>query len=371
MQEIRSGGTPGGPAGRAGGATPAARGPTHAADRVHRKEREVAEIERTAARSSLPLAAIVAAGGMGETRVAAEVARRLADDHRDGVFFVALEAARSAGQAVTAVADAMALAFFGPRTPLDQLLDHLADKRVLVVLDNFEHLLDDPEGTELVTGLLARGPGASVLTTSRERLNLRAEWVHDLDPMELPGNEDAQRDADAVVLFLQSALRAGVDAEPDLRDVVRVCRLTGGMPLALELAASWLRGPHRRGDRRGARRRHRPARGAPARPARAAPQPAQHVRRVLATTLGAGERGPEAAGDVPRGIPTGGGAGRGGREPAAPAHAGQPVVPATGRDRPVHAAPSHVAVPPSRGSGGRGDPRHGRPARRLLRRLPA
>ncbi|MDZ7708466.1 MAG: BTAD domain-containing putative transcriptional regulator [Trueperaceae bacterium] len=241
VQEIRSGGTPGGPAAaRAAPRRPPAVLPTPPTEFIGR-EREVAEISGRLRDPACRLLSIVAAGGMGKTRVAAEVARRLADDHHDGVFFVALEAARSAGQAVTAVADAMALAFFGPRTPLDQLLDHLADKRLLLVLDNFEHLLDDPEGTELVTGLLARAPGASVLTTSRERLNLRAEWVHDLDPMELPGNEDAQRDADAVVLFLQSALRAGVDAEPDLPDVVRVCRLTGGMPLALELAASWLR----------------------------------------------------------------------------------------------------------------------------------
>lgn len=214
--------------------------PTSATEFVGR-EREVAEVAMRLRDPACRLLSIVAAGGMGKSRVAIEAARRLASETEHGVVFVPLEAVNSAALVPTAVADPLSLAFFGSRAPRDQLLDHLAGRRMLLVLDNFEHLLDDPEGPGLVTEMLERAPGVRVLCTSRERLNLRAEWVYDLDAMELPEEGEARPGADAVALFLQAARRARGDLEPDLDDVVRICRLVDGMPLALELAASWLR----------------------------------------------------------------------------------------------------------------------------------
>ena len=122
------------------------------------------------------------------------------------------------------------------------LRSYLKNKEMLLVLDNLEHLLS---GIQLVGELLEHAPHIKLLATSRERLNLQAEWVYDLFGLEVPeaANQAAQ-DCDAIKLFAQRASSVRHDfilESASLPTIVHICQLVRGMPLAIELAASWLR----------------------------------------------------------------------------------------------------------------------------------
>nr|HMN30761.1 hypothetical protein [Caldilineaceae bacterium] len=127
------------------------------------------------------------------------------------------------------------------RLPQQQLLDYLAQKRLLLVLDNVEHLLDS---VDLVDTLLQAAPHLRMLTTSRERLHLSSEIVFTLDAMAFPTWE-TPREAlsySAVQLFVETAqrVRPAFTVDPtDVQYVARICRLVGGMPLGIILAAAW------------------------------------------------------------------------------------------------------------------------------------
>ena len=195
------------------------------------------------------LLTLVGPGGIGKTRLAVEVAQRLVDaqpdtgDFPDGVVFVALAAVDSVSGAVAAIAAALGYHFQGQDGAQQQLLDFLRPRQMLIVLDNVEQLLD---GAGLLSALLAAAPGIHLLVTTREALNLQEAWFHPLAGLAFPDQtgELAQPIAayDAVQLFVQSARRARSDfaLAEDEESVVRICRLVGGMPLALELAAAWL-----------------------------------------------------------------------------------------------------------------------------------
>jgi predicted ATPase len=139
------------------------------------------------------------------------------------------------------VADALGFIFYEGVEPQQQLLDYLRDRQLLLVMDNYEHLSD---GAGLVSDVLCSAPEVKVLATSRARLNVQGEQLFHLSGMEFPDwetPEDAARYS-AVQLFLQSARRARAGFEltsDDLTYLTRICRLVGGMPLALVLAAAW------------------------------------------------------------------------------------------------------------------------------------
>ena len=140
---------------------------------------------------------------------------------------------------VTAV---LGFTFYGGGEPQEQLLDYLQGKQLLLVMDNYEHLLD---GVGLVSELLGKAPAVKVLATSRAGLNVQGEQLFHLAGMDFPDWETPQDAArySAVQLFLQSARRARAGFElssDDLTYLTRICRLVGGMPLALVLAAAWV-----------------------------------------------------------------------------------------------------------------------------------
>jgi predicted ATPase/Flp pilus assembly protein TadD len=119
---------------------------------------------------------------------------------------------------------------------------HLANKRVLLILDNFEHLLD---GSILLLDLLRAAPGLKIIVTSREPLKLSGERVFRLDGLPFPGNSqtsDAQK-YEAVELFIARALRTQPKFDPSLHiaDIAAICRVLEGFPLAIEMAVAWLR----------------------------------------------------------------------------------------------------------------------------------
>jgi predicted ATPase/transcriptional regulator with XRE-family HTH domain len=189
-------------------------------------------------------------GGIGKTRLAIEATARHAAGFADGAAFVALAPVAAPDLIAPAIADALGFSFYGQANPTGQLIDFLQEKALLLLLDNFEHLVD---GADFLVELLQRAPQIKVIVTSRERLNLQGEWVIELQGLPLPRNVDGWKngeplagfdDSAAVALFLQTARRthAGFTLAPaDRIAVARICRLVEGMPLGIELAAAWVR----------------------------------------------------------------------------------------------------------------------------------
>lgn len=181
-------------------------------------------------------------GGMGKTRLALSVAESQLGAFADGVWFVALAPLSHSALIVPAVAEALGLSLARAADPKAKLLEHLRGREMLLVLDNFEHLVD---GAALVAELLNEAPQLRALVTSRERLRLQAEWVLDLQGLGYPPGYDleAVRRSSAVRLFVERANRAWPQfaLTPEVAPaVLRVCQLVQGLPLGLELAAAWV-----------------------------------------------------------------------------------------------------------------------------------
>lgn len=208
-------------------------------------------VERPAEQASLAehlaapqrrLISLVGPGGIGKTRLALQSAAEHALAFDDGVCVVPLAALTAAAQIPRAILAALGITPEGP-DPQRQLTRALETSDLLLLLDSFEHLI---EGAELVAALLRATDRLTVLITSRQRLHLQAEWVVPLGGMPLPpdGPTEQIAQAGAVRLFLSYARRADPlfqRAPPDLQAIARICRLVGGVPLAIELAAAWVR----------------------------------------------------------------------------------------------------------------------------------
>jgi predicted ATPase/DNA-binding CsgD family transcriptional regulator len=206
------------------------------------RQRELDELAALLSDGHTHLVTILAPGGMGKTRLALETARTQIGRFVDGVFFVPLAPLSAVNDIVTAIAEIIGFTFHGEVNPAQQLIDFLKDRAILLVLDNFEHLL---AGAPLVAELVQAAPAVRVLTTSLERLNLHAEIVYMLAGLDFPTWEtpDDALEYDAVILFVQSAFRTRPDfvlQAEDLDFLARICRLTAGMPLGIELAAGWV-----------------------------------------------------------------------------------------------------------------------------------
>ncbi len=206
------------------------------------REAELTELARLLADPDVRLLTVLGTGGMGKTRLALEAAAAELDNFEDGVFFVSLAPLQSLEAVVPTVAEALDFAFYEGGEPRQQLLDYLQHKAKLIVMDNFEHLLD---GVDLVSDIMRTAPHVKVLSTSRARLKVQGEHLFHLAGMDFPDWETPEDalDYSAVKLFLQSArrVRPGFElAAADLKYVARICRLVQGMPLGILLAAAWL-----------------------------------------------------------------------------------------------------------------------------------
>ncbi|MFN8440336.1 MAG: tetratricopeptide repeat protein [Caldilineaceae bacterium] len=195
------------------------------------------------------LVTLIGSGGIGKTRLAIAVGEAHQKSFADGVFFVSLVDVSPADRLVTAIANALEFTLYRrEEEPLQQLLTYLSNKQLLLILDNFEHLLD---AASLVGTILNRTTGVKVLATSRERLNVEGEWLVEVPGLAYPrpnqplgANEPLLIDYSAVELFVRSAQRVNASFALDAQNqpaVVKICQLVEGMPLALELAATWMR----------------------------------------------------------------------------------------------------------------------------------
>ncbi|MBI3960425.1 MAG: tetratricopeptide repeat protein [Chloroflexi bacterium] len=204
------------------------------------REMELSELIALLARPDVRLATVVAPGGMGKSRLAIEAARRLSGEYPDGVWFLSLVGVNEASQMLSALVQLLD-APMGQGDALAAILRFLAPRRLLLVLDNFEQLA--AHATILVE--IAQGvPGVKLLVTSRVRLNLREEWAFLLEGL---GTESVgallAAPGEATRLFVERAQQVHPDFAPavEATSIVAICRAVEGMPLGIELAASWLR----------------------------------------------------------------------------------------------------------------------------------
>jgi DNA-binding SARP family transcriptional activator/predicted ATPase len=214
-----------------------------------RKE-ELAELAQMIATPERRCISLVGPGGIGKTRLALEVAEQNKNEFVHGAAFIPLVSVRSSQAAVSAIASGIDFAFYGQDDPKLQLLNYLGTKRMLIILDNVEHLLaggsDQVPITDLTVEILRQAPQVKLLITSREALNVGEEWIyeiHGLDFPEIEGMETADKFS-SMALFVQHARRVRPGFEMDGGNKVslaRLCRLVEGMPLAIELAATWVR----------------------------------------------------------------------------------------------------------------------------------
>jgi predicted ATPase/DNA-binding SARP family transcriptional activator len=206
---------------------------------------ELQELRELLAQSDCRLLTILGAGGVGKTRVALQAATRLHNMFEAGIHVVLLEALTSPTLIAPKIIEVLGLSLQSAQEPLEYLKAQLADKQLLLVLDNFEHLIS---GASLLPELLEACPHLKLLVTSRERLKLEGEWLLPLEGLSYPKDANTTLEQvlsyDAVHLFLGRAKRLQPRfalTNADIPPLLEICRLVDGFPLGLELAAPWVR----------------------------------------------------------------------------------------------------------------------------------
>jgi predicted ATPase/class 3 adenylate cyclase len=207
------------------------------------REKEVAEVCERLLRPEVRLLTLTGAGGTGKTRLGLQAAAELTQEFKEGVFFVSLAAIRDPELVVGAVAGTLGVKEAGGQALLESLEDYLREKRILLVVDNFEHLL---EAAPVVTELLSAAPNLNVLATSRISLRLYGEHEYSVPPLALPDPErspsvESLTHYEAVRLFMERAQAAKADfsvTNENAPAVAEICYRLDGLPLAIELAAA-------------------------------------------------------------------------------------------------------------------------------------
>jgi predicted ATPase/DNA-binding winged helix-turn-helix (wHTH) protein len=210
------------------------------------REKEVAAAKELLLRPDVRLVTVSGPGGIGKTRLAVRVASDLVEHFPGGVHFVSLSSLNEPDLLAAVIVQAVGIREAGTRSPLEILKDNLRDvsrKPMLLLLDNFEHLV---EAAPTVAELLAVGPSFKILATSRAALHVYGEHEFPVPPLALPDSrsmlpvEELSRYS-AVALFVQRAVAAKADFELDRENapvVAEICARLDGLPLAIELAAA-------------------------------------------------------------------------------------------------------------------------------------
>jgi predicted ATPase/class 3 adenylate cyclase len=205
------------------------------------RERELAEVRRLL--DAKRLVTITGAGGTGKTRLSLQVAAEASDGFADGVFFVPLAAVAEAPLVLAEIAQAFGVREAAGQSLAERVKEHLAAKDLLLVLDNFEHVIN---AAEIVADLLSGAAGLKVLVTSRAPLRVAGEQEYPVPPLDVP---DFQGPVPLERLVTYAAVRLfserAIEVRPDFaittenaNSVVEICRRLDGLPLAIELAAT-------------------------------------------------------------------------------------------------------------------------------------
>ncbi len=208
------------------------------------REQVIAEIETRLQEVDCHLLTLFGLGGIGKTRLAITLGERQLSNFPDGVWFVRLQPVASADWIVPTIAETLHLVA-GPEDSRQKLLNYLSDKEMLLLLDNYEHLLDET-GLSLLTDVVKAAPSVKLIVTSREALNIQEEWRYSVSGLSIPSseihgsNELDVHEATQLFTICARKVKPSLDLADEYANVVKICRLVDGLPLAIEMAASWL-----------------------------------------------------------------------------------------------------------------------------------
>jgi predicted ATPase/DNA-binding XRE family transcriptional regulator len=205
------------------------------------REQDIARLTRMIRDSNIQLVSITGPGGVGKTRVALEAAERLASKFQDGIYFIDLTPFRTSESVIPAVADHLGLRINRVSNLPARIASHLQRRELLLIVDNFEHLLDAaPDIAQLVSA----GVQSRIVVTSRARLQIHAENELPISTLPLPSANDTQEDPTryaAIELFIERVKQADHTFELSPENLSLACEICGhldGLPLAIELAAA-------------------------------------------------------------------------------------------------------------------------------------
>lgn len=193
------------------------------------------------------LITLLGIGGIGKTRLAAAAALATAERFPDGVYFVALDAIRSEENFYATLAEELRFTPYSQTSLKSQVLNYLREKRLLLIVDNFETLFEQGiDGAAIIDEACAKAPLLKVLVTTRQGLQLLRERIFDVDGLDTPESVDTPEASTygAIALFDEIATRVNdkFSLARDLHTVIDICKLLGGTPLAIEIAAALVRG---------------------------------------------------------------------------------------------------------------------------------